>query len=385
MAIRTRTGRRHPALVPATLAVLTACLVVPSTAASADTGPQIVEQVGAAMVTDGINFWADEFAVDSQGRMWEFEQSGSDWSKADRGYPSRDSSSTTIVEGAGAVGVNHGVRAYAIGADGNLWEFSHDGDATSWAKFPRPDGAGRIVDAVGADTTEYGMPVVVVLDDARQLWQYRYDGTRWGTESLGTVPADAGQLRTVAGMGKFNGGAYAFAISNRNELWSVHKTRNGRWTWFSWGTHPEGRSFSSLGVTWGNGGLLHAFVRAGDGHAWRVSWDDPRQTGRWDDLGAPPAVPLTGNGGGVAQFGSVEQITALGNDGRLWSTMTGQGPTNIWSKAAVPAGFPSLNKELGSRTVEGDLHTFAVDAEKDLWVATYSYNRNLWAWKEISE
>ncbi|WP_149830634.1 hypothetical protein [Streptomyces tailanensis] len=383
MAIRTRTGRRHPALVPATLAVLTACLVVPSTAASADTGPQIVEQVGAAMVTDGSTFRADEFAVDSQGRMWEFEQNGSDWGKANRGYPSRGSSSTTIVEGAGAVGVDHGVRAYAIGADGHLWEFSHDGDATSWAKFERPRNAGQIVDAVGTQQTSDGM-LVVVRDADRRLWQYRWrrSTAAWSTEYMGTAPANAGQL-TVAGLGLFNDGAYVFMINDRKELLSLHKTRDGNWTWFSWGKHPEGRSVSSLGVTWGNGGLLHAFVRSGDGHAWRVSWDDPRQTGRWEDLGAPPAVPLTGNGGGVTQFGSVEQITGLGNDGRLWSTMTGQGPTNVWNKVAVPVGFPSLNKELGSLTVEGDMHTFVVDAEKDLWVATYTYNRNLWAWNEI--
>jgi hypothetical protein len=57
---RTRTGRRHPALVPATPAVLTACLMAPSTAASAGTGPQMAEQVGAAMVNNGFAFWADE-------------------------------------------------------------------------------------------------------------------------------------------------------------------------------------------------------------------------------------------------------------------------------------------------------------------------------------
>ncbi|MDX2524700.1 hypothetical protein ACSCB1_02590 [Streptomyces europaeiscabiei] len=386
MTIRTRNGRRHPALVPATLAVLTACFVAPSAPASADADPDFVKQVGLATVTDGGgNKRPAEFAVDSEGRMWEFEKSGSGWLKKNRGIPSRGVTSTQIRSGAGALGVNQGARAYVVGEDGYLWEFLHDGEDTGWARLPRPAGAKKFVSAVGTEAAKDGMPVVVVRDADKQLWQYRHGNGEWTTEHLGTIPASTGEtLAGNAGLGMFRDGAYAFTVSNRNVLWSVHKTRDGHWNWSSWGTgRLDGELWSSLGViSYKDRDELRAFMRSRDGHAWRVSWDGG--TGRWEDLGAPPAVPLTENGGGVNAIPTGEQVTAVGGDGKLWNTVAEQAPSAVWKRTDVPEGL-RLNKELGSRNVGNDSYTFVVDSEGDLWVAKYSATPPAWKWDEISK
>ncbi|WP_046708973.1 hypothetical protein [Streptomyces europaeiscabiei] len=145
----------------------------------------------------------------------------------------------------------------------------------------------------------------------------------------------------------------------------------------------RGELWSSLGViSYKDRDELRAFMRSRDGHAWRVSWDGG--TGRWEDLGAPPAVPLTENGGGVNAIPTGEQVTAVGGDGKLWNTVAEQAPSAVWKRTDVPEGL-RLNKELGSRNVGNDSYTFVVDSEGDLWVAKYSATPPAWKWDEISK
>ena len=268
MPFRNRVGRLRPALVPATLAVLTACLVTPSTPASAG-DVNFTKQVGLATVTgnDGAKRPV-EFAVDTDGNMWEFERIGSDWVRTNRGAPAQGGDRTQIEAGAGAMGVRQGVRAYVVGKDGNLWEFRHEGEDIGWARLRRPGNAASFKSAVGTEAAPDGAPFVVVQDRNRQLWQYRYEDGDWVTELMGTVPAEGETLQRNAGLGTFRGGAYAFTVSNRNKLWSVHKTLDGKWTWFSWGTQRlDQELWSSIGViSYRDSDELQAFMRSDDGH-----------------------------------------------------------------------------------------------------------------------
>jgi hypothetical protein len=374
------------------LAVLTACLAAPSTPASAGSDVDFEQQVGLATVVDaGGTKRPVEFAVDSRGKMWEFEQSGSGWTKSYRGTPSMKNGgpSTEIRAGAGAVGVWHGVRAYVIGQDGHLWEFVHDGADVSWSKFARPHGAGNFVDAVGTEATRDGLPVVVVRDSNQRLWQYRYGNGQWTTDDLGALPPEDGLLDKTIGLGmSFRDVASPLTISNRNVVYGVDKSSEGQWSWNYWGSPPnlpqDRPVLNSLGVVSYRDGLIRGFVRTPDGHAWRITRSTAAYPYKWEDLGRPPAVALKKEGGGDASAISTgEQLTAIGKDGKLWNTIAGEVPSRVWYRTDTPEEV-TLVKELGSRSVASNSYTFVTDSDKDVRVAMYSPTDNKWTWATIS-
>ncbi|WP_327724826.1 hypothetical protein [Streptomyces europaeiscabiei] len=380
MAIRTGSRRRHSALVPVALAMLGALIAAPTTTAHADarSAPQITEQVGNTMLTNGQAFWADEFALDSEGDLWEFERTGPglNWRKAEYDGPS----GTTVIKGAGVVANRNVPLAYVIGEDGNAWQFTRTDGVTSWTKLPRPTGMPKLVDGVGADVTDAGLPYVVVQDKNKQLWKYQSNGSAWSVEPMGTVPVSAGGLRELVGMGKFQNGPYAFAISTTDELWSVHRTSSG-YTWISYGKHPRKKAVSPLGVSWSQGQAM-VYLRDSDGLAWNVRWT--ASGGLWTDLKAPPAVRLTASGG-VTQLGFDDQLTAIGDDHRLWLNQTQRGSSAPWTKMdGQQDGVPGMDTELGAQRVEAETYTYTTDAQKQLWVCTYRQNTGTWIWTKLS-
>ncbi|MFJ1670449.1 hypothetical protein ACIOK4_29430 [Streptomyces bottropensis] len=389
MALRNRVARLRPALAPVTLALLTACLMAPTAPASAgDVDFKQGRQVGLATVTsvDGVKRPV-EFAIDDSGAMWEFDRSGSFWTRTNRGTPTKaNGERIDIRAGAGAVGVGRGVRAYAVAYDGNLWEFKHDGESVGWTKLPRPTDSGELRGAVGTEVDGDGARFVVVRDKNNRLWQYKNLKGVWETEDMGKMPASGGQvLEKGAGVGKFRGGAYAFTISNRNVLWSVHKTTDGEWTWIPWGTPSQDDDpvWSSLGViSYPEQNELQVLMQAENGRVWRVSWDEAVTSGTWKEFVAPSFEPAVRSGGGAVVIPGGEQVTLLGQDGKLRNTVNGHTPSASWYGTRTPENV-SLIKELGSRNVANETYTFTVDKEGDVWAARFTPADLDWKWTEI--
>ncbi|SPF04816.1 hypothetical protein [Streptomyces sp. MA5143a] len=383
MALRNRTARLRPALAPATLAMLTACLMAPAPTASADdVNFTDGRQVGLATVVsvDGVKRPV-EFVVDDDGSLWEFERLGSYWTRTNRGTPAN----VAIVAGAGAVGVDQGVRAYVVGDDGNLWQFRHDGASYGWTKLVRPQGSRALNGAVGTGVDGKGARFVVARDDSGRLWQYKHNGQSWVPEDMGKMPNGEGDLlMSDVGVGTFNEGAYAFTISNRNVLWSVHKTTDGKWVWTSWGTaRKDDPVWSPLGViTYKEQNELVVFLQSNDARVWRVSWDAAAGSGAWKEFAAPASRPAVHSGGGAVPIPGGEQVTLLGKDGKLSNTVNGHMPSAPWYGTRTPANA-DLRRELGSRSVADDSYTFTVDSDGDVWVARFTPADLSWKWTEI--
>ncbi|MFE7765921.1 hypothetical protein [Streptomyces sp. NPDC057438] len=390
MALRNRMARLRPALAPVTLAMLTACLMAPAPASAGDVNFKQGRQVGLATVTseDGVRRPV-EFAIDDSGDMWEFDRLGSYWTRTNRGTPTKaNGDRIDIRAGAGVMGVDRGVRAYVVAEDGNLWEFQHDGRSSGWTKLARPQGSGELRGALGTEVDGDGARLVVVRDKNNRLWQYKNVKGVWETEDMGKMPAVGDQaLEKEAGLGTFRGGAYAFTISNRNVLWSVHKTLDDRWTWFSWGTplQDDDPEWSSLGViSYREQNDLHVLMQANNGRVWRVSWDEAVKSGAWKEFGAPASPLAVRNGGGAAAIPGGEQVTVLGQDGKLRNTINGHMPSASWYGTNTPHNV-TLLKELGSRNVANDSYTFTVDGDGDVWVARFTPGSLEWKWTEIAD
>ncbi|MFV8347954.1 hypothetical protein, partial [Flavobacterium sp. ZB4P13] len=116
------------------------------------------------------------FVKSSDGLLWVYWWSGSDWIWSPQGTPINEPFSDSM----GAITVDGG-RPYVFvkGGDGNLWVNWWSGSAWGWSNQGIPSSGVSITDTMGAITVDGGRPYVFVKGSDGNLWVNWWSGSAW--------------------------------------------------------------------------------------------------------------------------------------------------------------------------------------------------------------